>query len=89
MSLAIKQLQGAVTTKQLWGSLFTKAYLTIVWSVALGIQQPLVVLKRPHLSDYWKIQLLQFYSAFSLCGSPYSVFLFSGVVLPIPGVLNV
>lgn len=37
VSLAIKQFQGAHTTKQLQGSYFMKVYITIVLSVALGI----------------------------------------------------
>lgn len=87
----IKQPQGAHTTKQLWGSYFMKAYITIVLSVALGIHTaaPCSFLRRPRLSEYWMISLFSVFICLFTMGESKLSFLFSGVVSPIPGVLNV
>lgn len=90
VSLAIKQLQGAPTSKQLLSCYFIKAYITIVLSVALGIHTaaPCSFEKAPSqwISEDSTSPVLL--CLFTMWESMLR-FLFSGVVSPMPGVLNV
>lgn len=90
VSFAIKQLQGAPTTKQLLSCYFMKAYITIVLSVALGIHTaaPCSFEKAPSqwISEDSTSPLLL--CLFTMWESKLR-FLFSGVVSPISGLLNV